>query len=390
MTASSKTRIESLDLLKGLVMVIMALDHVRDYFHSSSYIFNPSDPILSNLPTFFTRFITHYCAPTFCFLSGVSAYMIGKRKSKPELSKFLIKRGFWLIFMELSVVTFAWQFDFQFRMNGFAVIAMLGIAMIILAGLIYLPRNLLITICCLVILGHNLLDGIHLPGNFLWANIHQQEIIKFPSGFKFYVDFPIVPWFAVMALGYCFGTFYDKSFDPQKRKMTFTLIGLSGILLFFILRFTNIYGDQVLWTSYNSLDKTIMSFFKLTKYPPSLLYLLITMGPMFLFLGNSEHLKGKIVSFFSTFGRVPFFYYIFHLYIIHLLAAVFANLSGFGWLLLVLPDWILELPTLKGYGYNLLTVYFVWLSVVALTYPLCKWYDKYKTSHPEKWWLSYL
>ena len=117
MTANSKTRIESLDLLKGLVMVIMALDHVRDYFHSSSYIFNPSDPLLSNLPTFFTRFITHYCAPTFCFLSGVSAYMVGKRKSKSDLSKFLIKRGFWLIFMELSVVTFAWQFDFQFRMR---------------------------------------------------------------------------------------------------------------------------------------------------------------------------------------------------------------------------------------------------------------------------------
>lgn len=371
-------------------MIIMALDHTRDYFHSSAFLFNPSDPTQSTLPIFFTRFITHFCAPTFCFLAGISAFMVGRRKSKRGLSSFLIKRGLWLIFIELSFVTFAWQFDFQFRMNGLAVIAMLGISMIILAGLIYLPRNLLIIICCMVIFGHNLLDSVHLPGNFWWANIHQQEVFNYSSGFKFYIDYPIIPWFAVMALGYCFGSFYNKSNDSSKRKKIFNTIGLSAIILFFVLRAINIYGDQLRWANLDSIEKTIMSFLYLSKYPPSLLFLLITVGITLLFLGNSEHLKGRIVSFFSTFGRVPFFYYIVHLYIIHLLAAIFAQLSGFGWLLLVLPDWILELPTMKGYGFSLGVVYIVWIVVIAITYPLCKWYDNYKTRNPEKWWLSYL
>jgi uncharacterized membrane protein len=390
MKSLTKARIESIDLLKGLVMIIMALDHTRDYFHASAFLFNPSDPTQSTLPIFFTRFITHFCAPTFCFLAGVSAFMTGRRKTKGDLALFLIKRGLWLIFIELSLVTFAWQFDFQFRINGFAVIAMLGISMITLAGLIYVPRNALIILCSMVILGHNTLDNIHFPNNFLWANIHQQEVLTFSNGFKFYIDYPIIPWFAVMALGYCFGPYYDKYYDSNKRKKIFNTIGLLAVILFFGLRVSNIYGDQVRWTKFGNLDATIMSFFQVTKYPPSLLFLLITMGSMFLFLGNSEHLKGKIVSFFSTYGRVPFFYYIIHLYIIHLLAAVFAQLSGFGWLLLVLPDWILELPTVKGYGFSLVVVYIVWIVVIAITYPLCKWYDNYKTKHPDKWWLSYL
>ena len=390
MTLLTKNRIESIDLLKGLVMVIMALDHVRDFFNSSSFLFNPSDPTHSTLPIFFTRFITHFCAPTFCFLAGLSVFMVGRRKSKKELSSFLIKRGIWLILIELTIVTFAWQFDFQFRINGTAVIAMLGLSMMILAGLIYLPRNYLLVLCCVVIFGHNFLDNVPISNNFIWASVHQQEVFTYPNGFKFYIDYPIIPWFAVMALGYCFGTFYDKSFDSNKRKKVFNTIGLSAVMLFFILRAINIYGDKVHWTNYESIEMTIMSFFQITKYPPSLLYLLITIGPMLLFLGNSEHLKGRVISFFTTFGRVPFFYFIIHLYIIHLLAAILAKLFGFGWLLLVLPDWILELKTLNGYGYSLTVVYAVWISIIVMTYPLCKWYDRYKTAHPDKWWLSYL
>jgi uncharacterized membrane protein len=235
-----------------------------------------------------------------------------------------------------------------------------------------------------------MLDGIRLPGNFLWANLHQQEVFKYPSGFKFYVDYPIIPWFAVMALGYCFGSFYDKDFDTSKRKKILNTVGLSAVTLFFVLRVSNIYGDQLRWTDFGNPEMAIMSFLQLTKYPPSLLFLLITLGSMFIFLGNSEHLKGRLVSFFTTYGRVPFFYYIIHLYIIHLLAAVMAKLSGFGWLLLVLPDWILELPTVRGYGFSLAVAYIVWIVVIAITYPLCRWYDKYKTTHPEKRWLSYL
>lgn len=382
-------------------MVIMALDHIRDYFHSQAYLYNPVDPTQTTIPIFFTRFITHFCAPTFCFLAGLSAFMSGRKKSKADLSRFLIKRGIWLIIMELTLVTFGWQFDPLFRINGIAVIAMLGMSMIVLAGLIHLPRRFVFILCCVVIASHNLLDGIKYPGNFLWSIFHHAEVVLFPGDNKFYIDYPIVPWFAVMGLGYCFGKFYEAGFDSNRRRKLFTAIGISATVLFFLLRWANVYGDLDRWVQLDTTTKTFMSFMNVTKYPPSLDYLLITLGPAILFLGNTEGRSGSpqvrksglsrwLVNFFSTFGRVPFFYYLIHLYLIHLLAAVFAQLSGFGWKLLVLPDWILETPGMKGYGFSLTVVYLVWIGVILILYPICKWYDKYKASHKEKWWLSYL
>ncbi len=386
----SKNRIESVDLLKGLVMIIMALDHVRDYFHFSAYYFNPVDPAHSTIPIFMTRWVTHFCAPIFCFLAGLSAYLSGRKKTKAELSSFLVKRGLWLILMEITLVTFAWQFDPFFRMNGFAVIAVLGFSMIVLAGLIHLSRTTILIFCFIVIFGHNLLDGINLPGNFLWALIHQPGIFELSNGFKFYIDYPAIPWIAVMPLGYCCGIYYDRSFDEKRRQRLFTIAGFAAIGLFVILRWLNIYGDPVPWSVQHSSSATFMSFLNLNKYPPSLSYLLITLGSALLFLGNTENLKGRVVNFFTTFGRVPFFYYLVHLYVIHFLAATFALLSGFGWKLLVLPDWILELKSMQGYGFSLIVVYGVWLLVIAIMYPLCKAYDKYKANHKEKVWLSYL
>jgi uncharacterized membrane protein len=385
-----KKRIESIDLLKGMVMVVMALDHIRDYFHWQSYYFNPVDPTQTNLPVFFSRFATHYCAPTFCFLAGLSAFMSGRKKSKRELSVFLLQRGVWLIIMELTLVNFAWQFDPYFRINGIAVIGELGFSMIFLAGALHLNRNLLLALCCIIIFGHNLLDGIRIPGSFIWAMIHQEEVFTLPSGFKFYAEYPLLPWIAVMSLGYCFGPFYDSSFDSLRRKRLFTLLGLSAIGLFLVLKWINIYGDPTRWTNLHNTTGTLVSFLNVTKYPPSLLYLLITLGPALLFLGNTEELRGRMVNFFTVFGRVPFFYYLIHLYLIHLLAALAAWLSGFGDKLLVLPDWILELPGMKGYGFSLGVVYLVWFTVIAITYPLCRSYGQYKERHKGKWWLSYL
>jgi uncharacterized membrane protein len=390
MTSLTKNRIESIDLLKGLVMVIMALDHTRDYFHSAAFLFNPIDPTQSSLPIFFTRFITHFCAPAFCFLAGLSAYIIGKRKTLSELSIFLLKRGLWLIFIELTIVTFGWQFDIQFRINGFAVIAVLGASMIFLAGIIHLPRTFILIFSCTLIFGHNLLDTIHFPDNFLWAYIHEATIFTFSDGFKFYLDYPLIPWIAVMSLGYYLGSLYDKSFDSTKRKRILNTIGISSIVLFVVLRWSNIYGDPIQWMTFDSASKTLMSFLQISKYPPSLLFLLITLGTALLFLANTEHLKGRLVDFFCTFGRVPFFYYIIHIYVIHALAMLFAELSGFGWQLMILPDWILESPELKGYGFNLWVVYAVWFGVIISLYPLCKKFDNYKQAHKEKWWLSYL
>ena len=384
------SRIESIDLLKGIVMVIMALDHIRDYFHYSAFYFDPTDPTQSTLPIFFTRFITHFCAPTFCFLAGTSAFLVGRRKSKSELSSFLLKRGLWLVFIEMTIVNFAWYFDIYFRSPGLIVIWSLGISMIILAALVHLPLKFILTFSLLLIFGHNLLDTIHYDGNVLWAILHEFAFFRLTDEVEFLVGYPIIPWIAVMSLGYYFGAFYDTSYNRIRRKKLFNLIGISSILAFVILRFSNLYGDPIPFKNYDTLSKDLISFLNPSKYPPSLDYLLMTLGAAFLFLANSEKLKGKVVDFFSTFGRVPFFYYILHLYLIHLVALLFAQLSGFGWQKMILEDWVTETPTLKGYGFPLWVVYAVWVCVILMLYPLCKKFDKYKQSHKEKWWLSYL
>ena len=390
MTAITKTRIESIDLLKGLVMVIMALDHVRDYFHYSAFMFDPGDLTQTTLPIFFTRFITNFCAPAFSFLAGLSAFMIGKRKLPSELSIFLIKRGLWLVFVEIIIVSFGWKFDVHFRHIGLQTIWQLGISMIVLAGLIHLPKTVVLIFSCAIIFGHNLLDNIHFDGNYLWAILHERRQFEWTEGYYFRTAYPLLPWIAVMSLGYCFGSLYNSSFDTIKRKKILNGFGYGSLALFLILIGINKYGDPVPWTNYGDFSKTLMSILNANKYPPSLLFLLITLGGTFFFLANSEKLKGKIVDFFCVFGRVPFFYYIIHIYLIHIIAAFAANYTGFGWQALVLPKFITGIASLKGYGFNLITVYFIWIIIVLLLYPICKKFDKYKQSHKEKWWLSYL
>jgi uncharacterized membrane protein len=390
MTTLTKPRIASIDLLKGLVMVVMALDHVRDYFHYGAFMFNPGDPVLSTLPIFFTRWITHFCAPAFSFLAGASAFMVGKRKSKKELSIFLIKRGLWLAFIELTIVGFAWYFDLQFRTFGLLTIWSLGVSMIVLAGLIHLPSKFILAFSLLLITCHNLFDGIHFPGSIFWAVLHEQLIFKMNENTQLLVGYPIIPWIAVMALGYYFGMYYNHSISAEKRKRTFNIIGIGSLTAFVLLRLSNWYGDAKPFKQYGTVSQDLISFLNPSKYPPSLLYLLMTLGATFLFLANAENLKGKIVNFFSTFGRVPFFYYILHLYVIHVGAMLYAQVAGFGWQKLILPTWIGFVPGMKGYGCSLTAVYLLWIAIVLLLYPLCKSFDTYKLNHKEKWWLSYL
>ncbi len=390
MTAIVKTRIESIDILKGLVMVIMALDHTRDYFHYSAFYFDPGDPTQSTLPIFFTRFITHFCAPIFCFLAGTSAFLVGKRKPTSELSVFLLTRGLWLVFIEMTVVNFAWYFDIYFKSPGLLVIWSLGISMIFLAAIVHLPRKLILVFSLLIIAGHNLLDNIHYNGSVFWSILHEFAFFKIADDVEFAVLYPIIPWVAVMSLGYYFGVFYENTYDPLKRKKIFNQAGIFAIAIFVILRYSNVYGDPIPFKHYPAFYQDLISFFNPSKYPPSLLYLLMTLGCALLFLANAEKLKGKVVTFFTTFGRVPFFYYILHLYLIHLLALLFAELSGFGWKLMILQDWVTESPKLKGYGFPLWVVYAVWVVVIVLLYPLCKKFDAYKQANKNKWWLSYL
>jgi len=390
MNSTSKTRIESIDLLKGLVMVIMALDHTRDYFHSSAFLFDPTDPTQTSLFLFFTRWITHFCAPAFSFLAGVSAFMAGRRRTTGQLSGFLFKRGVWLVLIDLTIVNFAWYFEIHFHTLDFFVIGALGVSMIVLAGLIYLPRKYILLFSLVLIFGHDLLDHIHYPGNILWSMLHDFSIFKLSSTLQLYVGYPLIPWIAVMSLGYYFGSLYDHTVDPITRKRLFNRIGIAALVTFILVRWINVYGDPIGWKSYDTISKTLISFLNPNKYPPSLTYLLMTLGVVFLFLANSEKLRGRVVRFFSVFGRVPFFYYVIHLYLIHLTALVFAQLSGFGWQKLILPGWISEQPGLKGYGFDLWVVYLVWIGVIVSLYPVCKKFDTYKMNHKEKWWLSYL
>jgi uncharacterized membrane protein len=391
MTKLTKPRIQSIDLLKGLVMVIMALDHVRDYFHYSAFFFDATDPEQTTWPIFITRFITHFCAPAFSFLAGTSAFMIGKRKSPAELSSFLFKRGLWLVFVEIIIINFAWKFDLNFTHIGLQTIWSLGISMIVLAGLIHFPKKMILVFSLLIIFGHNLLDNIHFDGSYLWAILHERQKFEFTEGHTVIFAYSLLPWIGVMSLGYCFGSLYDSSFDAQKRKQLLNGLGIASIALFFILIAFNTYGDPLQWTNYGDVSKTLMSILNISKYPPSLLYLLVTLGGTLLFLANAEKLKGNFVNFFCVFGRVPFFYYILHLYLIHLMAVIAAEFTGFGWKIMVsMPTFITRVEALKGYGFNLITVYVVWIIVILLLYPLCKKFDNYKQSHKEKWWLSYL
>ena len=390
MDSLPKHRVESIDLLKGLVMVIMALDHTRDYFHAAAFLYDPTDPAHTSLAIFFTRWITHFCAPAFSFLAGISAFLAGRRRTRGELSGFLLKRGLWLVLIEMTVVNFAWYFDVQFRTPGLLVIWALGISMIVLAGLIHLPRTFILIFSCVLIFGHNLLDGIHSDGSMLWSILHEVAILSYPNGIKFYIFYPLIPWIAVMSLGYWFGALYDRSYDASRRRKIYYVIGSSAIVLFLALRWTNFYGDPTPWTHYDSMAKSLIMFLNPAKYPPSLSYLLMTLGPSLIFLAGMENVKGRIVNFFSTFGKVPFFYYILHLYVIHIIAMIFAQLSGFGWRTMILSDWVTEVPALKGYGFDLWVTYAIWIGIILLLYPLCKKFEAYKMNHKEKAWLSYL
>ncbi len=375
-------------------MIIMALDHTRDYFHADAFFYDPTNLTQTNAAVFFTRWITHFCAPTFVFLSGTSAFLMSQRKSKKQLAGFLLTRGLWLIFLEISVINFGWYFDINFtNLFDLSVFWALGGSMIVLAGLIFLPTPLILVIGFVLIFGHNLLDNIHVSGNdmeaFGWGLLHDQKDFTI-LGRNAFTTYPLLPWIGVMALGYCLGTLYTKAVAVEKRKKILINVGLLSILLFIAIRFINIYGDPNPWSVQESPAFTIMSFFNVWKYPPSLLFVLMTLGPASLFLAFSEKPLNRFTQIISTFGRVPLFYYLLHLYLLHLLGMLAAELTGYDWSDMIFKVWVTEYPGLDGYGFSLGIVYLIWIGIIVLLYPLCKCYDRYKTAHKEKWWLSYL
>lgn len=392
-TPTQRNRIESIDFLRGVVMILMALDHVRDYFHYDAFYYSPLDPSQSSGFLFFTRFITHYCAPVFVFLAGTSAFFVGRRKENKDLSIWLVKRGFWLIILEVTVVKFGWFFNLDPSRILLLVIWALGFCMIALAALIHLPKKMAVVLGVLLIAGHNAFDNVNPSGGLLietlWAAFKSRGLVDFGS-FKVWFAYPLTPWIGLMLLGYHFGTWYVKEVSQADRLRFLKVLGFGLTAGFFILRATNLYGDPMLWETYPTPEQTIMSFMNVWKYPPSLLYLMITMGPSFLFLAYTEKPLKSWAQKVVVFGRVPMFYYLIHIYWIHLLASLMGMALGYSWSDFVFNRWINAVPELQGYGVSLGVVYLIWAFVIVSLYPLCAFWNRYKDQNKEKWWLSYL
>jgi len=386
-SVTPKSRISSVDILRGLVMIIMALDHTRDFLH---YNIDPTNLQTTTPVLFFTRWITHFCAPVFVFLSGTSAFLSGRKKTKKQLSSFLLKRGIWLIVIELTVFNLFLTFDVTFGFLAIEVLSVIGFSMIILAGVIYLPLRTIFFIGLIIVCGHNLLDAFDYlkPAEtpLWWGFLHQQSFFPYDHNRLFAILYPLLPWPGVMMLGYCLGSLYKKEFDAKRRQKILLSTGILITLFFITLRFTNVYGDPSEWHRQNTFVFTILSFLNTTKYPASLLFLSMTLGPAIILLSLFDRSKGKWSNIVSVYGRVPFFYFLVHFFIIHIICMIlfFAN----GHTLSEANTGFLHFKSPND-GLPLGIVYLIWIAVVVTMYPLCKRYDRLKSSH-RKWWLSYL
>ena len=387
MSSSTKTRIVSIDILRGAVMIIMALDHVRDYFSTAQA--EPTDMHATTPLLFFTRWITHFCAPTFVFLSGVSAYISGQRKTPAELSTFLIKRGAWLVLVELTVVTLGWSFDPAYHVFILQVIWAIGWSMIVLGILVRVSPLLIPVLGVLLVAGHNITDYFHHNGA-AWDLLLTSPPTFIPLGgargaFDLYA---ILPWTGVMLMGYTIGRWFTPAYTPERRRRTLLTAGACVIALFIVLRFVDLYGDPHPWSKQPTALFTLLSFVNVTKYPPSLLYLCLTLGPVLILLALTEKATGAFSRVLQVYGRVPFFYYVLHLYLIHLCCAILFFASGYGFKDAYDPK-AFFLFRRHDLGFGLGGVYLIWLFVVTLLYFPSKWYDSYKRVH-HKWWLSYI
>lgn len=383
----TKLRLDSIDFVRGLVMVIMALDHVRDYFSNAR--FDPTDLAQTDGWYFFTRFITHYCAPVFVFLAGTGAFLSSKRQNPNELSKFLFTRGIWLVILELTIVRFGWFFNLTYSFSVGQVIWAIGWSMVALSILSRLPVKAVAVIGISIILLHNTLDVVK-PESFgsfawLWTILHKPGTVQlFPNVSIFYL-YPVLPWIGVMCAGYAFGALYTLS--QERRKSILLLLGVGMMLGFCILRALNIYGDPSLWIAQPNIFFTLLSFINVTKYPPSLLYTLVTLGPVMFILRSLDGKELSMGRAMITFGRVPMFYYITHIYVIHTLALLAAFIhTNNAWYFT--SDSLFAQP-IGELGFPLWVVYLVWITVVTALYPLCRWYAGVKRRDTSGW-LSYL
>jgi len=391
---TEKPRISSIDLVRGIVMVIMALDHARDFYHFGALSADPTNLQTTTPVVFFTRWITHFCAPAFVFLAGTSIRISLLRKTKKELSIFLLTRGLWLILLEVLVVRFGLFFNLYYDITIFQVIWVIGASMVCMAALIHISEYAVLAIGLLITFGHNATDAIRLQAGDplfpVWAFLRQTGFLSISPENNVMVMYPLLPWLGIMILGYVLGKLYRTDFDPVQRQKVLLRIGLACVGLFIVLRLINEYGDPSEWSVQKNALFTVMSFLNVTKYPVSLLYTLMTLGPVLITLSLLEGRQIKLLKPFLVFGRVPLFYYVLHFYLIHATALAlfmiktdtsFSDLDfhfnkSFGGI------------TAQG-GYSLFWAYVGWIAVVVALYPVCKWYNRYKSTHSH-WWLSYV
>ena len=386
MPRSPKTsRLEVVDLARGLVIILMALDHVRHLFHAGAYLGSPTDPASTTAAVFATRWVTHLCAPVFLLLAGVSAELrLTASGDKPALSRFLASRGVWLIVLEVAVVNFAVNFNW----DGLAlqVIWALGVAMIALAALVWLPRAAVLTLAVAVIASHNLLDPLT-PANFgvlapLWVLLHEGGPLP---GAPFFILYPVGPWVAVMALGFAIGPLVRGGWAKDRR---FALLGAAAFASFLTLRGLNGYGDPIAWSSQATPIRTILSFFNVTKQPPSLDYLLATLGVAAMILPVLTRLPERARSVLSVYGRVPLFFYVAHFFLIHGLMTPLGVAGGYPAEIFASVMSDPSRARMAGWGVSLPVVYGVWIFVLVGLYPACRWFGALKQRRSD-WWLSY-
>jgi uncharacterized membrane protein len=373
--APARVRLDSIDLLRGLVMILMVLDHTCDFIGMSAM--NPRDvhePVL-----FLARWITHFCAPVFIFLAGASAFLYGTRgRTTRELSLYLFTRGLFLVALEMTLVRVGWTFNLRYDFILLQVIWAIGASMVVLSALVHLPRRAIAGIGLALVLGHNLLDPIKAEQvGWLWHFLHQPEMLRPTDGVIVFALYPLIPWAGVMALGPVF------AMAPERRRRWLVRAGMATIVGFVALRLTNGYGDPAPWAPAGGALATVLSFINCEKYPPSLLYLAMTLGPAMVLLAYAERARGAAARVIVTFGRVPMIFYIAHIFLLHTIA-VFAAGAWFGdarWLFQGLP--IISKP--ETYGFTLTAVYAVWIAAVAALYPLCRWFAELKQRRSDGW-----
>ena len=386
-TPTRHARLEAVDVARGVVMIVMALDHTRDYFGMPGQ--NPTDLATATAALFATRWITHFCAPVFFLLTGTGAYLSLRTRSSGELSRYLFTRGLWLLVLEAVVMRcLAYQFNVDYQVTLLIVLWALGWSMIALSVLVRLPTSAVAAFGAVMIATHNLFDGVQWP-NPIWTVLHSPGFLLNTPEHVVFVTYPLIPWIGVTAVGYALGQIY--SWDAERRRKFLLRTGLVLSLAFLVLRGANVYGDPSRWSGQDTALFSALSFLNTTKYPPSLLFLLMTLGPAMLFLRAVDAITPRLLAPALVIGKVPLFYYVLHFVLIHLLA-VLTSYARYG-----SAHWMFESPTLAnypftappGWGYSLPVVYLVWAFVVVAMYPLCRWFAALKQRRDD-WWLSYL